>query len=48
MVLKQGKQDYQIIGYLEDDLNKIKINSDDVMYFFMTPLSDFESIKYFV
>lgn len=43
MVLKQGKQDYQIIGYLEDDLNKIKINSDDVMYFFMTPLSDFPS-----
>ncbi|HFL7073500.1 TPA: McrB family protein, partial [Enterococcus faecium] len=42
-VLKQGKQDYQIIGYLEDDLNKIKINSDDVMYFFMTPLSDFPS-----
>ncbi|HFM7633608.1 TPA: McrB family protein, partial [Enterococcus faecium] len=41
--LKQGKQDYQIIGYLEDDLNKIKINSDDVMYFFMTPLSDFPS-----
>ncbi|HFS4951066.1 TPA: McrB family protein, partial [Enterococcus faecium] len=40
---KQGKQDYQIIGYLEDDLNKIKINSDDVMYFFMTPLSDFPS-----
>ncbi|WP_338369846.1 McrB family protein, partial [Enterococcus faecium] len=38
-----GKQDYQIIGYLEDDLNKIKINSDDVMYFFMTPLSDFPS-----
>ncbi|CAG4705667.1 MULTISPECIES: McrB family protein [Enterococcus] len=43
MVLKQGKQDYQIIGYLEDDLNKIKINSDDVMYFFLTPLSDFPS-----
>lgn len=43
MVLKQGKQDYQIIGYLENDLNKIKINSDDVMYFFLTPLSDFPS-----
>ncbi|HFD0689077.1 TPA: AAA family ATPase [Enterococcus faecium] len=43
MVLKQGKQDYQIIGYLEDDLNKIRINSDDVMFFFMTPLSDFPS-----
>ncbi|MEX1468703.1 McrB family protein [Enterococcus hirae] len=43
MVLKIGKQDYQIIGYLEDDFNKIKINSDDLMYFFLTPLSDFPS-----
>lgn len=43
MVLKQGKQDYQMIGYLEDDLNLIKINVDELMYFFLTPLSDFPS-----
>lgn len=43
MALKQGKQDYQIIGYLEDDLNLIKINVDELMYFFLTPLSDFPS-----
>lgn len=43
MVLKQGKQDYQIIGYLEDDLNRIIINPENLMYFFLTPLSDFPS-----
>ncbi|MGY3777869.1 McrB family protein [Isobaculum melis] len=43
MAIKQGKQDYQIIGYLEDDLNLIKINVEELMYFFLTPLSDFPS-----
>lgn len=43
MATKIGKQDYEVIGFLEDNLDKIKINHDNLMYFFMTPLSDLPS-----
>ncbi len=39
--MRYGKQDYEIIGYLEDGLNNIKFDKNEYMYIWLTPLSDF-------
>lgn len=38
--MKLGKQDYTIIGFL-DNIDRIKIGANNYLYFFLTPISDF-------
>ena len=39
--MKIGKQDYEMIGHLEEGLRNIKIGRGDYLYFWLTPLSNF-------
>lgn len=39
--MKIGKQDYEMIGHLEDGLRNIKVGRGDYLYFWLTPLSNF-------
>lgn len=39
--MKNGKQDYEMIGHLEEGNRNIKIGAGDYLYFWLTPLSNF-------